>query len=204
MSYGQQPGYEQPGAPYNPGPYSAYAPFGGAPTYAATAHAARASWGSRAGGAVLDVLIAAPGYGLGLILADATGSPVSVDPNTFAVRGGPDDRCLAVGVLAILLIWGLNLLRQGRTGSSLGQRAFGVRIARQTSGEPLGFGLAVGHYLAHLLDLPLLLGFLCIELMGGDRGRTETAGNGCAVPRVGEGSCKGRNSGAASPVGRGL
>ena len=153
MSYGQQPGYEQ-----QSGPYSAYVPFGGVPVY--IAHAARASWRARLGGAVLDALLAAPGYGLGLILADATGAPVTVDPHTYAVRGGPDDRFLVVGFLVSLLIWGLNLWRQGATGSSVGQRAFRVRIARQADGRPLGFGLAVGHYLAHLLDLPLLLGFL--------------------------------------------
>ncbi|WP_414641846.1 RDD family protein [Actinocrinis sp.] len=124
------------------------------------AHTAYASWGARLGSALLDALIAAPGYGFGLILADATGSPVTVDPNTYAVRGGPDDRYLVVGVLITLLIWCLNLSRQGVTGSSLGQRVFGVRIVRRESGRPPGRGLALGHYAAHLLDLPWLLGFL--------------------------------------------
>lgn len=160
MSYGPQTGYEQ-----QDGAYSSYAPFADVPAY--TAHVvhpayappAYASWRARLGGALLDALIAAPGYGFGLILADATGSPVTVDPNSYAVRGGPNDWYLVVGVLAMLLIWCLNLLRQGVTGSSVGQRVFGVRIVRREDGRPLGLGLALGHYLAHLLDLPMLLGF---------------------------------------------
>ena len=119
-----------------------------------------ASWRARLGGALLDALIAAPGYGLGLILADTTGSPVTVDPESYAVRGGPNNGYLFVGVLLTLLIWCVNLLGQGVTGSSVGQRVFGVRIVRRESGRPLGRRLAVGHYLAHLLDLPMLLGFL--------------------------------------------
>ena len=156
MSDGRQTGYQQQDGAYDP-----YAPFGGVPSYTVhVAHTAYASWGARLGGALLDALIAAPGYAIGLLLADATGSPVTVDPTTFAVHGGPDDNFLFVGVLITLFIWCLNLLRQGVTGSSVGQRVFGLRIVRWKSGRNLGFGLALGHYFAHALDFPLLLGFL--------------------------------------------
>jgi uncharacterized RDD family membrane protein YckC len=124
------------------------------------AHTAYASWGARLGGALLDAAIAAPGYGIGILLADATASHITVDPATFAVRGGPNYNFLFVGVLVTLFIWCLNLLLQGRTGSSVGQRVFGIRIVRWQSGQHIGFRLALGHYFAHALDFPLLLGFL--------------------------------------------
>jgi uncharacterized RDD family membrane protein YckC len=159
VSYGRQTGYEQQDGAYDS--YGSHASFGAFPPYTVhVAHTAYASWGARLGGAVIDVLIGAPGYVLGYFLADATGSPTTVDPATFAVHGGPNYDFLFVGFLVTLVIWCLNLLRQGITGSSVGQRVFGIRIVHWQSGRPIGFRLAVGHYLAHVLDFPLLLGFL--------------------------------------------
>ena len=159
MSYGRQPGYEKQDGAY--GTHGSYASFGGiAPYTVHVAHTAYASWGARVGGVLIDTLIAAPGYGIGLLLANATSTPVTVDPNTFAVHGGPNYDFLVVGFLVTLFIWCLNLVGQGITGSSVGQRVFGIRIVRWQSGQPIGFRLALGHYLAHVVDLPLLLGFL--------------------------------------------
>ncbi|MGH6655497.1 MAG: RDD family protein [Actinocrinis sp.] len=125
---------------------------------------AYASWGARLRATVIDLLVAAPGYALGIVVADATGSPGTVDPHSFAVSGGLDNRFLAVGVLVTALIWVLNLLCQGRTGASLRQRAFGLRIVRRRDRRRLGVRLALGHYLGHclghLLDLPFLVGVL--------------------------------------------
>jgi uncharacterized RDD family membrane protein YckC len=177
VSYGRQTGYEQQDGAYDS--YGSYASLGGFPPYTVhVAHTAYASWGARLGGAVIDVLIGAPGYVLGYFLAYATGSPTTVDPATFAVHGGPDYDFLFVGFLVTLVIWCLNLLRQGVTGSSVGQRVFGIRIVHWQSGRPIGFRLALGHYLAHVLDFPLLLGFLWPLW---DRERQTFADKACGV-----------------------
>ncbi|MHA6796700.1 RDD family protein [Pseudonocardia bannensis] len=51
--------------------------------------------------------------------------------------------------------------RQGTTGQSIGKKVVGTRLLLATTGRPVGFGLAVGRQLAHVLDgLPFYLGYL--------------------------------------------
>lgn len=166
--YPQQPAYGQappPGYPQQPypgqqypqqGPYNQYAPYGGVPG----APGMYASWGARAGAILLDALISAPGTIIGLILAYAAGSPTTVDPNTFQVSGGPNLGLYYLGLLVSLGIWGYNLYRQGTTGQSIGEKVVGIRLVREATGQPVGFGLAVGHYLLNgLCGAPCGLGY---------------------------------------------
>lgn len=143
---GQYPGYQQPG--YNAaGGYNQYSPYGASP-YAGNL----ASWGQRALGLLIDVLIMSPGWLLGLILEIATSSPVTYDPDTGTFSGGSNPAYIWFGGLVSIGI-GIYLMNlQGNTGSTPGQRVAGVRLVRETTGQPVGFGLAVGHYFAHILD----------------------------------------------------
>ena len=57
-------------------------------------------------------------------------------------------------------IWN-QIIRQGRTGSSLGKQWVGIRVIREDYGQPLGGWLTFGRSLLHILDgLPCYLGYL--------------------------------------------
>jgi uncharacterized RDD family membrane protein YckC len=66
------------------------------------------------------------------------------------------------GWLAMLgyLVWSFGY-RQGRTGSSIGKSAMGLRVVDVASGEPIGFWRSVIRQLAHVTDVfSLGLGYL--------------------------------------------
>lgn len=68
---------------------------------------------------------------------------------------------LAIGGLALvaLAIW--QLIREGRTGQTVGKQALGIRLVRESDGQPLGVGMAFVRRLAHFLDsLACYLGWL--------------------------------------------
>jgi uncharacterized RDD family membrane protein YckC len=53
------------------------------------------------------------------------------------------------------------ILEGRRAGQTLGKAIMSIRVMRLDTGEPLGFGRALGRYLAKYLSaLPLLLGFM--------------------------------------------
>lgn len=155
-----QQGQQYPGYPpqqgYGAGAYNQYSPYGASP-YAGNL----ASWGQRALGTLIDGLIMSPGWILGLILEIATSTPLTYDPNTGAVSGGSNPAYVWFGGLVSLAI-GIYLMNlQGNTGSTPGQRVAGVRLVREATGQPVGFGLAVGHYFAHIVDgMACYIGYL--------------------------------------------
>ena len=129
---GPQPGYGQPPAYGQPGvPGYGYQPV---PTYA------YASWGKRVGAWALDFLI----------------------PWVIALI------CLrifvALGVIVYLaaVVWTFyNIFQGGKTGSRWGQKIVGIRMLKESTGQPLGGGLAIGRAFVHILDgIPCYLGYL--------------------------------------------
>jgi uncharacterized RDD family membrane protein YckC len=67
---------------------------------------------------------------------------------------------LATSAVVAFLVWNCGW-RQGRSGQSIGKRALGMRLVAVATGQPVGFGRAVGRQFAHLLDgLPLWLGYV--------------------------------------------
>lgn len=67
---------------------------------------------------------------------------------------------LATVAMLALLVWNCGW-RQGRTGQSIGKQVFGLRLVATATGQPVGFGRAIGRLFAHLLDgLPLCLGYV--------------------------------------------
>ncbi|BBH17635.1 hypothetical protein Back2_19220 [Nocardioides baekrokdamisoli] len=68
---------------------------------------------------------------------------------------------IIIGVVAGLAfgIWNL-MIRQGRTGYSLGKGIVGIKLIREDNGQPIGAWLALGRALLHILDaLPCYIGY---------------------------------------------
>ncbi|MGZ8737836.1 MAG: RDD family protein [Nocardioides sp.] len=134
--WGDAPGY--PGAP---GGYAPPAPY--------------ADWIKRVGGYLVDVAVLLPAYVIvfiGLGLGSADNSAVS----SFGLI------LLGIGYLAIfgIAIWNM-IIRQGKTGWSIGKQVIGIRLIAEKTGQPLGPGLTFVRMLAHILDsLPCYLGYL--------------------------------------------
>lgn len=141
--------YPPPGDPYSnqvpPQPYGK-SPYGqAAPAFA--------GWGSRVGASLIDGLIVAPFS----ILANVLGT------STDAATGLPTVNALYyVFLLLSLAVTGYNRWFQaGKTGQSWGRKVVGVRLLGESTGQPIGAGLAFARDMAHLLDLcSCLIGYL--------------------------------------------
>jgi hypothetical protein len=131
---GPQPGYGQPPAYGQPGgaPGYGYQPM--APTYA------YASWGKRVGAWALDFLI------------------------PFVIAGICFRIFIALGVIVYVaaVVWTFyNVFQGGKTGSRWGQKIVGIRMLKETTGQPVGGGFAIGRIFVHILDgIPCYLGYL--------------------------------------------
>jgi uncharacterized RDD family membrane protein YckC len=106
-----------------------------------------AHWGLRVGSYLLDALLLMP---FAIVAGIAEG--VAEDPNT----GDPSGPGVVVAVVAYIalagfLIWN-QIIRQGRTGQSLGKQWVGTRLIREDNGQTLGGWLTFGRQLLHFLD----------------------------------------------------
>jgi uncharacterized RDD family membrane protein YckC len=140
-SVGQQPGWQPP--PYQPPPPRPRGPRG----EFMFADRELASWGSRAGAWLLDLVAAWTPFWVGIVIAASSGA----------------DAADAVGGLVILvgLLWGyllyapLFMMRSGeRNGQTLGKQVVGIRVIRD-NGERMGFGYSL---LREFVVRTLLLG----------------------------------------------
>lgn len=74
-------------------------------------------------------------------------------------RGKPALVAIGAIILIGLAIW--QLINEGRTGQTVGKKALGIRLVRESDGQPLGIGMAFVRRLAHFLDsLACYLGWL--------------------------------------------
>ncbi|MEV0679975.1 RDD family protein [Actinosynnema sp. NPDC050436] len=108
-----------------------------------------AEWGSRAVGALIDYL--APGVVVGALVGIGTATG---DPTLMLLLSG-------VGYLALLgwLIYNSWYLA-GTTGQSYGKKIAKIRLIKEDTGQPIGFGNAFVRYLCHIVDaLPCYAGF---------------------------------------------
>ncbi|ONI86182.1 hypothetical protein ALI22I_26115 [Saccharothrix sp. ALI-22-I] len=123
QAWGAQPGYGQPA--YGPPP-----PAGG-----------YAEWGSRAVGALIDYV--APGLVLAILL---TIGGLSGDPTIMLIMYG-------VGYVAYLgfIIYNSWYLA-GTTGQSMGKKIAKVKLIKEETGQPIGFGNAFVRHLCHFVD----------------------------------------------------
>lgn len=155
--YGQPPTYGQ--NPFAPAPYGA-SPYGG---YGyASGPRAYAAWGTRVAASLLDALVALPGVVLAMV------GFVVLAATTDSATGQASGARAAVGGLLIVLGYALafaavvwnRFVRMGRTGQSWGKRVMHIRLLGETTGRPVGVGLAFGRELCHYLDGLLYLGYL--------------------------------------------
>jgi uncharacterized RDD family membrane protein YckC len=58
-----------------------------------------------------------------------------------------------------LTIWN-RYIRAGRTGQSWGKKVLGIRLVRESDGQPIGAGMAFVRDLAHIVDGFFYLGYL--------------------------------------------
>jgi uncharacterized RDD family membrane protein YckC len=108
-----------------------------------------ATYGQRVGGFLIDIGI--PG---GLLAVVLIGALVSRNATVIGIVYP-----VATVVGLAFLVWNSGY-RQGRSGQSLGKSVLGTRLVGAHSGEPVGFGRALGRQVAHLLDaIPFGLGY---------------------------------------------
>jgi uncharacterized RDD family membrane protein YckC len=73
---------------------------------------------------------------------------------------GPRVATLVVGVVGMLFVAGIYLRALGRSGQTWGRRIARVRVVRNHTGEPIGFGRALGRQLFAFATRSLVLGHL--------------------------------------------
>ncbi|CAN5471897.1 hypothetical protein BH18ACT1_BH18ACT1_14450 [soil metagenome] len=49
----------------------------------------------------------------------------------------------------------------GQTGQSIGKQQVGLRLVRESDGQPIGGGLGIGRYFLHIIDGFCFIGYLC-------------------------------------------
>jgi uncharacterized RDD family membrane protein YckC len=113
-----------------------------------------ATWIQRVGGYIVDTVLVIPGYILVLVgstLQNGTGGVSSTGVMLVLIGSA-----LMLGIV----IWN-TLIRQGRTGWSVGKQVAGIRLLSERTGEPVGAWPALARQIAHVLDsLPCYLGYL--------------------------------------------
>lgn len=163
--YGQQPPPAPYGAPQQPAPYGY--PQQAAPGYgypqqpmAPVRHGAYASWGARFGATLIDFLIAVLVpiivVALSMLLRHTWGSDCAyLDIEcTNAAKREIVPFIVVLWVLAFLWLVAAQiviLVKEGK-GASPGKKAMKIRLIREETGQPLGFGMALLRRICHGLD----------------------------------------------------
>ncbi|MGW7575247.1 RDD family protein [Streptomyces sp. NPDC054765] len=159
-------GYPQQAAPYGqPGMPGMGMPMG------------YASWGARVGAFLLDgLIIAGVPVILYIIAAIMTASSVSsAHPdysncptgdytciqnaaNNAATSATPAGVIVMIGLALLILVGGTFFLiaKEGSSGQTPGKKAVGIKVLKETTGRPLGFGMTFVRYLCRCLN-----GLLC-------------------------------------------
>ncbi|MEU9120265.1 RDD family protein [Streptomyces sp. NPDC048506] len=171
----QQPyGYPQQGVPPQGQPYGGYPQQGGAAPYGMPGMPmGYASWGARVGAYLLDGLIvgAIPGilYVIAMVMAASSATSVTPDysnctPGDYncyhdaansAVSSSTPVGSIIMIILAILigLAAGIFILvKEGSTGQTPGKKALGIKLVKESTGQPIGFGMAFVRKICHALD----------------------------------------------------
>jgi uncharacterized RDD family membrane protein YckC len=175
--YPQQGGYPGPpgyGYPQQQPGYPAQAPYGYPQGNLPPGMPPLASWGARVGATLLDALMFML-IPMGMATAGTLQIMVKAADriNDCDDAGIPRDSCpsphVSGGSVTLMLIGGLLSLvaglflcyREGKTGQTPGKKIVGIRLLREHDGSTLGFGLAFGRRLLHIVDgIPCYLGYL--------------------------------------------
>ena len=160
--YGQQYGGQQ----YGDQGYGTQPGYGTPVGYGATAPIPYASWIQRVGGYLVDMLVLIPGYLVVMIGAFMAPAMMDTTPGPNGeIDAGLSGAAVAVMLLGYAAVIGLHIwnryIRMGRTGWSIGKQVVGIRLISESTGQPMGAGMAFVRDLAHVLDsLACYLGWL--------------------------------------------
>ncbi len=123
-----------------------------------------ASWGQRVGAYLVDILVTVPAYivvfvGLGIGAGGATTDPVTGEVS------GTNSVGFVIATVGYLLIFAIfiwnSVIRQGRTGWSIGKQVLGIRLVREEDGAPMGAGMNFVRQIVHVVDgIPCYIGYL--------------------------------------------
>jgi uncharacterized RDD family membrane protein YckC len=149
---GQPPQYGQFGGPQG---YPGQPSYAGVPGVGAPGSGALASWAQRLGAGLIDYVALMIPYYICFAIYISSNKPVTIDPTTGAVGGGPSGAGVAAILIGALYALGIglwNLYRAGTTGQSVGKKVVGIRLIREDNGQFVGFGGAFVRGLAHALE----------------------------------------------------
>lgn len=130
-------------------------PWAGAPTAPTGPTPPLAPWHLRVGGTLIDIVLLLPFYVIQLL-----GTNIKHEGHLVVTLLGTFVN--AVGALAMIgfAIWN-HVVRQGRTGATVGKGVIGIKLVRKDSLRPTGGGVAFLRQVLHFLDsLPCMIGFL--------------------------------------------
>ncbi|MER7274299.1 RDD family protein [Dactylosporangium sp. NPDC000244] len=99
-----------------------------------------ASWPVRVGAALVDAIPAVILSGLGYLIAGPSADDPTIGPLYY------------VFALLSLVYTVYNRWYLGGQGASLGKKALGVRLLKEQTGQPLGFGGAFVRDICHIVD----------------------------------------------------
>lgn len=121
-----------------------------------------ASWPLRVAATVIDGLLQLPimiPVVIGFVLF-VGGVPASegAPANEGLIASGVALFVLAYIGLIAFSIW--QLYRQGKTGSTLGKKAMGIAVIKESDAKPTGFWLAFARSLVHIADGIFYIGYL--------------------------------------------
>lgn len=129
-----------------------------------------ASWGKRVGARLLDTLLAFVSFLpllIGSVVLFSTSTTTVTDDGIdhAEVSSGDNTIGVIVFVLGLVIAIGFNvwneIIRQGRTGYTLGKSALGIKVVKESTGQPTGAWLALGRQILHAVDGALFyLGYL--------------------------------------------
>ena len=162
-AYPNAPAYSaQPG--YSPG-YGAAPTWGAAPAWGAPLPPL-ASWGERLGASLIDGLLAGVplmiGYGVAMATffwSAATSSTTGTTGATGFLAGGAIAFVLGWLAYVGIIVWN-RVLRQGRTGQSVGKKILGIRLLSEDHLQPIGPGMAFVRDIVHIVDGIFYVGYL--------------------------------------------
>ncbi|WP_103502670.1 MULTISPECIES: RDD family protein [Streptomyces] len=152
--YPQQGGQPQPGYGYpqqgQPQPGYGYPQQGGhANPYGSHVPNDYAGWGSRVVARILDMLILGVVPAILMVIGTPTTEGDSFGPTYF------------LGVLLSIGGWIYFAYLLGTTGQTPGRKAVNIQVLKESTGQPLGFGMAVVRYVLDIVNaLPCYLGYL--------------------------------------------
>ncbi|UNZ15737.1 RDD family protein [Streptomyces sp. 891-h] len=136
----------------HPGPSMSYGvthPPHCQPGLYAPPHPSYASWLRRASAFLLDIALNSAPLFLLMIFENAVWEPIGENGETIA------NALACTGLLVTSAVVLYQLIREGRTGQTVGKELLGIRALRDHGGQMLGVGLALGRRLLQFLNYPV-------------------------------------------------